>query len=218
MALSRMQKGIAALVFALIAVIAIGYGGLRYIESGVVASIRTFAQQTPKDTHVTLGDVTYSMVHNRLVLTNIRAEYPFMGRTTVTTVGRVEINNPDATFLQAVANPATPLEHPVVSVADKITFNDASTGPDPAWGVKQGVYTNIKIDLAKVRELLKSGFNAEQIPKIIGLLSYASAESEGLSVTLKEESPFEVPFQITMQSVKVREYTQGKLASAVITD
>ncbi|MEG2005364.1 MAG: hypothetical protein RR014_04915, partial [Bilophila sp.] len=218
MALSRMHKGIAALVVALIAVVALGYGGLRYLESGVVASIRTWAKETPPDMRVELGDVTYSLLNNRLVLSNVRADYLFMGRKTVTTVGRVEIDNPDAAFLEAMANPETPLKQPVVNVADKIAFTSASTGPDPEWRVAQGTYTKIRIDLAKLREVLASGFDAQKIPQLIALTSYASAESDGLSVTIKENSPVGVPFQLTVRSINVRDYTQGKLAQAVIAD
>ena len=58
MALSKLQKGLVGLGIAVVAVIAVGYGGMRYLENAVVDAIRTWAAQTPQDTHVELGDIS----------------------------------------------------------------------------------------------------------------------------------------------------------------
>ena len=41
MALSKLQKGLVGLGIAVVAVIAVGYGGMRYLENAVVDAIRT---------------------------------------------------------------------------------------------------------------------------------------------------------------------------------
>ena len=43
MALSKLQKGLIGLGIAVVAVIAVGYGGMRYLENAVVDAIRTWA-------------------------------------------------------------------------------------------------------------------------------------------------------------------------------
>ena len=43
MALSKLQKGLVGLGIAVVAVIAVGYGGMRYLENAVVDAIRTWA-------------------------------------------------------------------------------------------------------------------------------------------------------------------------------
>ena len=55
MALSKLQKGLVGLGIAVVAVIAVGYGGMRYLENAVVDAIRTWAAQTPQDAHVDSG-------------------------------------------------------------------------------------------------------------------------------------------------------------------
>lgn len=42
MALSKLQKGLVGLGIAVVAVIAVGYGGMRYLENAVVDAIRTW--------------------------------------------------------------------------------------------------------------------------------------------------------------------------------
>ena len=62
MALSKLQKGLIGLGIAVVAVIAVGYGGMRYLENAVVDAIRTWAAQTPQDARVELGDVSYTLM------------------------------------------------------------------------------------------------------------------------------------------------------------
>ena len=75
MALSKLQKGLVGLGIAVVAVIAVGYGGMRYLENAVVDAIRTWAAQTPQDAHVELGDISYTLMDNHLVLKNVRMTY-----------------------------------------------------------------------------------------------------------------------------------------------
>ena len=58
MALSKLQKGLVGLGIAVVAVIAVGYGGMGYLENAVVDAIRTWAAQTPQDAHVELGNIS----------------------------------------------------------------------------------------------------------------------------------------------------------------
>ena len=77
MALSKMQKGLFGLAVALVAVVAVGYAGLRYLENAVVEAVRTWAAQTPEGMKVQLGDVIYSLPKNRLVLKDARIDYMY---------------------------------------------------------------------------------------------------------------------------------------------
>ena len=61
-------EGLVGLGIAVVAVIAVGYGGMRYLENAVVDAIRTWAAQTPQDAHVELGDISYTLMDNHLVL------------------------------------------------------------------------------------------------------------------------------------------------------
>ena len=45
MALSKLQKGLVGLGIAVVAVIAVGYGGMRYLENAVVDAIRTWRSE-----------------------------------------------------------------------------------------------------------------------------------------------------------------------------
>ena len=68
MALSRLQKGMIGLGAALVAVIIVGYAGMRYIENAVVETIRTWAAQTPPDARVEVGDVSYKLMEGHLAV------------------------------------------------------------------------------------------------------------------------------------------------------
>ena len=80
MALSKLQKGLVGLGIAVVAVIAVGYGGMRYLENAVVDAIRTWAAQTPQDAHVELGDISYTLMDNHLVLKNVRHDVCYPGK------------------------------------------------------------------------------------------------------------------------------------------
>lgn len=219
MALSRMQKGITALVVAFVAVIAIGYGGLKYLETSVEKSIRTWAQQTPSDKRVELGEVRYSLLNNRLFLADVRIEYMANGEKAQSTLATIEIDNPDSVFLEALANPETPLKQPIVSVADRIAFTNVRvtiTDPkgvaadvDLSVSVTGGEYKKIEIDLAQTRELFKSDFDTQ---KFMMLFSYASAELDEFAVTVTG-LPFTESFRVSIGSVVTRDYVRGKVAS-----
>ena len=99
MALSKLQKGLVGLGIAVVAVIAVGYGGMRYLENAVVDAIRTWAAQTPQDAHVELGDISYTLMDNHLVLKNVRMTYVTPAKQTVAaTVETLDIRNPGTTL------------------------------------------------------------------------------------------------------------------------
>ena len=68
---------------------------MRYLENAVVDAIRTWAAQTPQDAHVSLGDISYTLMDNHLVLKNVRMTYVTLAKQTVAaTVETLDIRNP----------------------------------------------------------------------------------------------------------------------------
>lgn len=106
MALSKLQKGLIGLGIAVVAVIAVGYGGMRYLENAVVDAIRTWAAQTPQDARVELGDVSYTLMGNHLVLKNVRMTCTTETKDTLSVaVETLDVRNPGTTLLSLLRDP-----------------------------------------------------------------------------------------------------------------
>ena len=132
MALSKLQKGLVGLGIAVVAVIAVGYGGMRYLENAVVDAIRTWAAQTPQDAHVELGDISYTLMDNHLVLKNVRMTYVTPTKQTVAaTVETLDIRNPGTTLLSLMRDPKSEIKEAELPVADEIALHNLSFGPEP---------------------------------------------------------------------------------------
>ena len=111
---------------------AVGYGGMRYLENAVVDAIRTWAAQTPQDAHVELGDISYTLMDNHLVLKNVRMTYVTPAKQTVAaTVETLDIRNPGTTLLSLMRDPKSEIKEAELPVADEIALHNLSFGPEP---------------------------------------------------------------------------------------
>ena len=213
MALSKLQKGLVGLGIAVVAVIAVGYGGMRYLENAVVDAIRTWAAQTPQDAHVELGDISYTLMDNHLVLKNVRMTYVTPTKQTVAaTVETLDIRNPGTTLLSLMRDPKSEIKEAELPVADEIALHNLSFGPEPNITVRLRTFKGVAIETATVKTLMSTA--GDDDPKvalaIIYGLSYKEDSASGVKITSKA-----LPFSLSTDSAVQKSYAKGHLDSSV---
>lgn len=211
MALSRLQKGLIGAGIAIVAVIAIGYGGMRYIEHAVVGAIRTWAAQTPPDAKVELGDVSYTLLENHLVLKNIRVHYAVQNAQAVdATVETLDILHPGATLLALVADPKSEIKDPELPVADTVTMSGISIGPDPKIAIQSRTISRITLSAEAARTLFseQKPDSAQIALAVMYGLAYKDDNAVGITVTTRD-----MPF--TVESFRLTNYDKGHLDAFV---
>ena len=213
MALSKLQKGLVGLGIAVVAVIAVGYGGMRYLENAVVDAIRTWAAQTPQDAHVELGDISYTLMDNHLVLKNVRMTYVTPTKQTVAaTVETLDIRNPGTTLLSLMHDPKSEIKEAELPVADEIALHNLSFGPEPNITVRLRTFKGVAIETAAVKTLMSTA--GDDDPKvalaIIYGLSYKEDSASGVKITSKA-----LPFSLSTDSAVQKSYAKGHLDSSV---
>lgn len=213
MALSKLQKGLVGLGIAVVAVIAVGYGGMRYLENAVVDAIRTWAAQTPQDAHVELGDISYTLMDNHLVLKNVRMTYVTPAKQTVAaTVETLDIRNPGTTLLSLMRDPKSEIKEAELPVADEIALHNLSFGPEPNITVLLRTFKGVAIETAAVKTLMSTA--GDDDPKvalaIIYGLSYKEDSASGVKITSKA-----LPFSLSTDSAVQKSYAKGHLDSSV---
>ena len=213
MALSKLQKGLVGLGIAVVAVIAVGYGGMRYLENAVVDAIRTWAAQTPQDAHVELGDISYTLMDNHLVLKNVRMTYVTPAKQTVAaTVETLDIRNPGTTLLSLMRDPKSEIKEAELPVADEIALHNLSFGPEPNITVRLRTFKGVAIETVAVKTLMSTA--GDDDPKvalaIIYGLSYKEDSASGVKITSKA-----LPFSLSTDSAVQKSYAKGHLDSSV---
>ena len=213
MALSKLQTGLVGLGIAVVAVIAVGYGGMRYLENAVVDAIRTWAAQTPQDAHVELGDISYTLMDNHLVLKNVRMTYVTPAKQTVAaTVETLDIRNPGTTLLSLMRDPKSEIKEAELPVADEIALHNLSFGPEPNITVRLRTFKGVAIETAAVKTLMSTA--GDDDPKvalaIIYGLSYKEDSASGVKITSKA-----LPFSLSTDSAVQKSYAKGHLDSSV---
>ena len=213
MALSKLQKGLVGLGIAVVAVIAVGYGGMRYLENAVVDAIRTWAAQTPQDAHVELGDISYTLMDNHLVLKNVRMTYVTPAKQTVAaTVETLDIRNPGTPQLSLMRDPKSEIKEAELPVADEIALHNLSFGPEPNITVRLRTFKGVAIETAAVKTLMSTA--GDDDPKvalaIIYGLSYKEDSASGVKITSKA-----LPFSLSTDSAVQKSYAKGHLDSSV---
>ena len=213
MALSKLQKGLVGLGIAVVAVIAVGYGGMRYLENAVVDAIRTWVAQTPQDAHVELGDISYTLMDNHLVLKNVRMTYVTPAKQTVAaTVETLDIRNPGTTLLSLMRDPKSEIKETELPVADEIALHNLSFGPEPNITVRLRTFKGVAIETAAVKTLMSTA--GDDDPKvalaIIYGLSYKEDSASGVKITSKA-----LPFSLSTDSAVQKSYAKGHLDSSV---
>ncbi len=213
MALSKLQKGLVGLGIALVAVIAIGYGGMRYLENAVVDAIRAWAAQTPQDARVELGDISYTLMDNQLVVKNFRVTYVAPTKQTMAvTVETLDIQNPGTTLLSLMRDPKSEIKEAELPVADTIALHNLSFGPEPNVTVRLRTFKCVTFKAPIAKALLST---PEKDPMKVALafiygLSYKEDAASGIKMTSQQ-----MPLSFTCDSAVQKAYVQGHLDSSV---
>lgn len=213
MALSKLQKGLIGLGIAVVAVIAVGYGGMRYLENAVVDAIRTWAAQTPQDARVELGDVSYTLMGNHLVLKNVRMTCTTETKDTLSVaVETLDVRNPGTTLLSLLRAPKSEIKETELPVADEISLQNVSFGPEPNITVRLRTFKGVAIETAAVKTLLDTaeGNDLKMALAIIYGLSYEEDAASGVKITSKA-----MPFALSTDSAVQKSYAKGHLESSV---
>lgn len=209
MALSRLQKGLIGLAIALVAVIAVGYAGMRYLENAVADAVRAWAAQTPPDARVEVGDVTYTLADNRLILKNLRVGYKLRDQLSgVIGVEELEVLKPGASLLSLMRDPKAEIKEAQVDVADDIILRRLSVGPSPALTTEERSISGVKLDTAVLKKLIASpGSDQWAVALDVAYgLSFVTDVSKNLKMTMKE-----LPFEVTIREVADKGYADGHL-------
>lgn len=213
MALSKLQKGLVGLGIALVVVIAVGYGGMRYLENAAIDAIRTWAAQTPQDARVELGDISYSLMDNHLVLKNVRVTCVDPAKQTIiVSAETLDIQKPGTTLLSLMRDPKSEIKEAELPIADVITLHNLSFGPEPNVTVQLRTFKGVTLETAVAKALLNSP-GKDQMKAALALiygLSYKEDASSGIKVTSKV-----LPFSVSSDSAIQKSYVKGHLDSSV---
>ena len=216
MALSRLQKGMIGLGAAVIAVVIVGYAGMRYLENAVVETIRTWAAQTPPDARVEVGEVSYKLMEGHLAVKDVRFAYKEDGKTLVNAaIAQVDVLQPGETFFAVLRDPQAEVKEARLAVAGSVRARGISMGPAPAITIEERVITGIQMDTAALKQFLAVAETSDRPRAVIGLiygLSYESDVTKGVRASVEG-----LPYALTMKESRQTGYVEGHLRSSVIT-
>lgn len=216
MALSRLQKGMIGLGAAVIAVIIVGYAGMRYLENAVVETIRTWAAQTPPNARVEVGDVTYKLMEGHLAVKDVRFAYKEGDETVATlAIAQVDVLQPGETFFAVLRDPQTEVKEARLTIAGSVRARGISMGLAPAVTIDERVISGIQVDTAALKAFLASRGTQDLPRTALGLaygLSYESDVSKGIHASVKA-----LPYTVTIKESRQIGYAEGHLRSSVIT-
>ncbi|HIW79087.1 MAG TPA: hypothetical protein H9874_08085 [Candidatus Bilophila faecipullorum] len=216
MALSRLQKGMIGLGAALVAVIIVGYAGMRYIENAVVETIRTWAAQTPPDARVEVGDVSYKLMEGHLAVKDVRFAYAKAVQPPLTVaIEQIDVLQPGETFFSVLRDPQTEVKETRLKVAESVRLRGISMGPTPTVVMGERVISGIQMDAAALKKLL-AAVASNDIPQAAIQFSYGvSYESDvtkDISASVKG-----LPYAVTMKESRQTGYAEGHLRSSTVT-
>ena len=130
--MSKLTKGLIGLVFLVLIVIAIGFGGKRYLENSVSEELQNWANTSPHDFKISFNEVNYSIKNNILLLSGVqfRSELPVnvsqQGRQTkgtlVIDIDSMEIAQPGNDFIALLRDPTLDLPTPDLILAERMTL------------------------------------------------------------------------------------------------
>lgn len=216
MALSRLQKGMIGLGAAVIAVIIVGYAGMRYLENAVAETIRTWAAQTPPDARVEVGDVSYKLMEGHLAVKDVRFAYKEGDQTVATlAIAQVDVLQPGETFFAVLRDPQTEVKEARLAVAGSVRARGINMGPAPTVVIDERVISGIQVDTAALKAFLASRGTQDLPRTALGLaygLSYESDVSKGIHASVKV-----LPYTVTIKESREIGYAEGHLRSFVVT-
>lgn len=217
MALSRLQKGMIGLGAAVIAVIIVGYAGMRYLENAVVDTIRTWAAQTPPDARVEVGEVSYKLMEGHLAVKDVRFTYKQDDQQAVNVaIAQLDVLQPGETFFAVLRDPQADVKETRLNVAGSVRARGITVGPVPAMTIEERVITDIQMDTAALKQLLAAVEASDKLRAFIGIIYGFSYESDVIKGT-SASSPGDHPVTITMKESRQTGCAQGHWRSSVLT-
>lgn len=213
MALSKLQKGLVGLGIALVAVIAVGYGGMRYLENAAIDAIRAWAAQTPQDARVELGDISYSLLDNHLVLKNVRMVYVDPAKQTITvSVETLDVQKPGTTLLSLLRDPKSEIKEAELPVADVIALHNLSFGPEPNVTVRLRTFKGVTFKTPIAKALLNTP-DKDPMKTALAIIYGLSYKEDAASDTKITSNV--LPFSVSTDSAVQKSYVRGHLDSSV---
>lgn len=217
---SRKKIGIAVGVLA--ALVVIGFSAVRYIESSTVKMIRSLASDYSEINPTEVGDISYSLLENKLELKDIKTQIDAAGGATQqATISKIEVNGLNRSLGKLLHNPAQ--APAMVDVADSVIIHDYTiVGVHPDLNNQEVKLTGKSERIKKVQidGTLPARFaSADRMtPEELSLaLTYgiAYAESESADITLSVKGkPAELT--ISISGVSTRGYDKGALQEGAI--
>lgn len=217
---SRKKIGIAVGVLA--ALVVIGFSAVRYIESSTVKMIRSLVSDYSEINPTEVGDISYSLLENKLELKDIKTQIDAAGGATQqATISKIEVNGLNRSLGKLLHNPAQ--APAMVDVADSVIIHDYTiVGVHPDLNNQEVKLTGKSERIKKVQidGTLPARFaSADRMtPEELSLaLTYgiAYAESESADITLSVKGkPAELT--ISISGVSTRGYDKGALQEGAI--
>ena len=218
--MSRLQKGLLALAIAFVAVIAVGYAGMRYLENSVVDAVRAWAATTPENRKVTLGDVRYSLKDNVLFFGNAKLSWSDPEENINVSIESLEIKGIGDSFLALLKNPGAQIKEAELLVANTIVAKGIDTemleqmpaDPDntshtPTLSTKtriaQRTLSNFRMKTEEGRTLL-SGSQQDFSLNIAYAMAYAKGTASDVTLTVSYD-------QDTLTSISVKGFTESNV-------
>ncbi len=194
--MSRLQKGIIALLLVLVIVVAIGYAGIHYLETSVAGAVRQWAAQSPEQCRITLGDVHYSFRNNTLTLDNATLTLISAPQKKTIRMDSLEIRGIGATFLSLLRDQTTPVTDPELPLADAIIATNITTRMEMGSGsdvipietsIGQRTFSDIRINTARLKALLarstaRTADTADITTEIAYAIAYRKALTTGITI------------------------------------
>lgn len=217
---SGKKIGIAVGVLAALAVI--GFSAVRYIESSTVKMIRSLVSDYSEINQTEVGDISYSLLKNKLELKDIKIQFDAAdGAVRQTSIAKIEVNGLNRSLNKLMRDPAQ--GHSMVDVADSVIVHDYTiTGTHPDLRNQEVKLSGKSENIKKVRmdgtlpARFSSGdrMTSEELSLALTYdIAYAESESADITFSIKG-GPAE--FTISVSGVSTQGYDKGTLQQGAI--
>ena len=225
--MSKLTKGLIGLVFLVLIVIAIGFGGKRYLENSVSEELQNWANTSPHDFKISFNEVNYSIKNNILLLSGVqfRSELPVnvsqQGRQTkgtlVIDIDSMEIVQPGNDFIALLRDPTLDLSTPDLILAERMTLKGIRVeAQNPVPGVAavsltedESVITEAKIRTKMVRDILEKDSWQNALTALPYALSWKNIHDTGMVTEISCSTAFGRKLQSMTNRLEARSMTRS---------
>ncbi len=221
--MSRFQKGILVLVIAFVAVIAVGYAGMRYLENSVVEAVKTWAADSPENSRITFGDVRYSFKDNMLFLGKTNFAMTSPEKTLKVSIESLEIQGIGDSFLALLKDSKAQVKETEFLVAKAIvakgidteTLEQIPVDPDGEIAplsfstkahIAKRTLSNLRMKTEEGRELFSNFQGEDSLLKLFYAATYTKGTASDLTLTTEASST-----QDALVKLSAKEYTESNV-------